>query len=67
MQNNQHWCLHSRGATEGQDKAHSAPDPEADEYEGNEDQFLISHGGGGASLQLAPLPDGPVLRERLVL
>lgn len=67
MQNDQHGCLHSWGATERQDEAHSAPDPEADEYERDEDQLLISHGGGGASLRLPPLTDGPVLRERLVL
>lgn len=67
MQNNQHGCLYSRGTTERQDKAHGAPDAEADEYERNEDQLLICRGSGGASLQLAPLADGPVLRERLVL
>lgn len=67
MQNNQHGHLHSWGATEGQDEADGAPDPEADEYERNEDQLLISHGGGGASLQPAPLTDEPVFRERLVL
>lgn len=67
MQNNQHGCLHSWGATEGQDEAHGAPDPEADEYERNQDQLLISCGGAGPSLQLAPLTDGPVFRERLVL
>lgn len=66
MQNNQHGCLYSRGTTERQDKAHGAPDAEADEYERNEDQLLICRGSGGASLQLAPLADGPVLRERLV-
>lgn len=67
MQSNQHGCLHSGGATEGQDEAHGAPDPEADEYEWNEDQLLVSRGGGGTSMQLAPLTDGPVFRERLVL
>lgn len=67
MQNNQHGCLYSRGATERQDEAHSAPDPEADEYERNEDQLLIRSRGGGTSLRLAPLTDGPVFRERLVL
>lgn len=67
MQSNQHGCPHSRGATEGQDEAHGAPDPEADEYERNEDQLLVSRGGGGTSKQLAPLTDGPVFRERLVL
>lgn len=67
MQNNQHGCLHGWGATEGQDEAHGAPDPEADEYERNENQLLIGRGGGGPSLQLAPLTDGPVFRERLVL
>lgn len=67
MQNDQHGCLHSRRAAEGQDEAHGAPDPEADEYERNENQLLISRGAGGPSLQLAPLTDGPVFRERLVL
>lgn len=67
VQNNQHRSLDSRGAAEGQDEAHGAPDPEADEYERDQDQFLISHGGGGASLQVAPLTDGPVLGEGLVL
>lgn len=37
MQSNQHRRLHGRGATEGQDEAHGAPDPEADEYERNQD------------------------------
>lgn len=67
MQNNQHGCLYSRGTTERQDEAHGAPDPEADEYERNEDQLLIRSRGGGTSLRLAPLTDGPVFRERLVL
>lgn len=67
MQNDQHRCLHSWGATEGQHEAHGAPHPEADKDERDEDQFLIRHGGEGALLRLAPLTDGPVFRERLVL
>lgn len=66
VQNDQHWRPHRRGATEGQDESHGAPDPEANEDERDEDQFLISHG----AVVLKPVrlgEDGPVLRERLVL
>ena len=66
MQNHQHWHPHRRGATEGQDEAHGAPDPQADEDERDEDQLLIGH--RGAAPELVCLgEDGPVLRELLVL
>lgn len=66
MQNDQHWRLHGRGATEGQDESHGAPDPEADEDERDEDQLLVGHGG----MVLWPVSlgeDGPVLRQGLAL
>lgn len=66
VQNDQHWCPHCRGATEGQDESHSAPDPEADEDERDKDQLLISH--RSVVLGLVRLrEERPVLRERLVL
>lgn len=66
MQNDKHRGLHGRGATEGQDEAHGAPDPKANEDERDENQLLVSHG----AVVLEPVrlgQDGPVLRERLVL
>ena len=66
MQNNQHRGLHGRGATEGQDESHGAPDPEANEDHWDEDQLLIGHG----AVVLEPVglrQDGPVLGECLVL
>ena len=66
MQSHQHRHPHRRGATEGQDEAHGAPDPQADEDERDEHQLLIRH--GGAVLELVCLgDDGPVLRELRVL
>lgn len=67
MQNDQHWYPHGRGATEGQDETHSAPDAEADEDEGDEDQLLVSHRGGAALQLVCVAEDGPVLRERFPL
>ena len=66
MQNHQHRHPHRRGATEGQDEAHGAPDPEANEDERDEDQLLIGH--GGVALELVHFgDDGSVLREFLAL
>lgn len=66
VQNDQHWRPHGRGATEGQDESHGAPDPEADEDERDEDKLLVGH--GGVALKPVRLgEDGPVLQERLVL
>lgn len=66
MQNHEHWRPHCRGATEGQDEPHGAPDPEADEDERDEGQLLIGH--GGAALELVRLGhEGPVLGESLTL
>ena len=66
VQNHEHRRLHCRGATEGQDEPHGAPDPEADEDDRDEDQLLI--GRGGAALELVcPGHEGPVLGESLML
>lgn len=66
MQNHQYRHPHRWGATEGQDEAHGAPDPEANEDERDEDQLLIGH--GGVVLELVYVgDDGPVLRELLAL
>lgn len=65
MQDHQHWSPHCWRATESEDEAHGAPDPEADEDEWDEDQLPVCH--GGMTLKLVHFrEDGTVLREGLV-